>query len=350
MILFSAIELMERGLLPDGLTRWGIRRLFAKRIRETKSYSSDGSVETKAYIDAARDFPIAISTHLANDQHYEIPCDFFQYFLGPRRKYSCCYWNDTTSSLAEAEDDSLRITCERAQIVNGDRVLELGCGWGSLTLYLAEKYPKCRITAVSNSNLQRIFIEQQVLRLHAQDRVQVITADMKDFTTEQQFEKIVSVEMMEHMRNYPRLLKRIASWLAPQGIFFSHIFCHQKYPYVFETEGAENWMGRYFFTGGTMPSYNLLRICSDDLEVKTSWSWNGTHYAKTLNSWLRNFDRDRDKIIPILISTYGENNSIRWLHRWRIFLMACAELFAYHEGTEWFVGHYQLQHSRSSQQ
>jgi cyclopropane-fatty-acyl-phospholipid synthase len=347
MIVSSAIEIMERGLSPDSITRWGMRQLLGKRIHATRHFSSDGVIETKAFVDATKDSPIAIASNAANDQHYEMPPDFFRYILGPRRKYSCCFWSDATRSLAQAEEDSLQITCEHANIVDGDHVLELGCGWGSLTLYIAENFPQCRVMAISNSHHQRMFIEQQLEQLHAQDRVQVITADMKEFETTCRFDKIVSVEMLEHMRNYPRLLQRIATWMVPQGLFFAHVFCHRKYPYIFETTGAENWMGRYFFTGGTMPSFDLFRFCSDDLEVRTTWSWDGSHYARTLNAWLRNLDLNRNQIIPILISTYGKQDALRWLNRWRMFLMACAELFAYRCGTEWFVAHYQMQHARS---
>ncbi len=344
MMVASAIELMERGLCPDAFTRWGIRRLCDKRVRESQRFSPDGLEETRRFVEFMRDFPVSIATQEANAQHYELPPEFFHLFLGPRHKYSCCYWEPGVFNLAVAEEQSLAITCERADIHDGDDILELGCGWGSLTLYMAEKYPNSRIVALSNSATQRTYITEQLRTRKLVDRVEVVTADVKEFAPSRKFQRIVSVEMLEHMRNYPRLLRKIAAWLEPSGSLFVHIFCHRSYPYFFESHGAANWMGRYFFTGGTMPSFDLLRYCHDDLQVETAWPWNGTHYTKTLNAWLQNFDRHRSAIQPILENVYGRHEALRWLQRWRMFLMACAELFAYRDGKEWFVGHFRMVH------
>ena len=344
MMVASAIELMERGLCPDAVTRWGIRRLCDKRVRDSQRYSPDGLEETRRFVEFMRDFPVSVATQEANAQHYELPPEFFHHFLGPRHKYSCCYWEPDVLDLAAAEKRSLAITCERAGIQDGDSILELGCGWGSLTLYMAEHFPSSRIVALSNSASQRNYITEQLRTHNLMHRVDVVTADVKEFTPVGKFQRIVSVEMLEHMRNYPRLLRSIASWLEPRGSLFVHIFCHRSYPYFFESHGAANWMGRYFFTGGTMPSFDLLRYCHDDLQVETAWSWNGKHYTKTLNAWLHNFDRQRPELLPILETVYGEQEAPRWLQRWRMFLMACAELFAYQDGNEWFVGHFRMGH------
>lgn len=348
MLIASSIELMERGLIPDSLTRWGIRQLFHQRMRQYRHASPDGSLEARAFLEKLHDAPVAVATDLSKEQHYELPADFFCAFLGPRRKYSCCYFETESTSLQQAEEAALRITCDRAQILDGQKILELGCGWGSLTLFLAERFPNCKITAVSHSSSQRNYILEQLAGLRCSASVEIITADMTDFQAKDRYDRIVSVEMFEHMRNYPLFLRRLAKWLHPDGLLFIHFFCHQKYPYLFESEGAANWMGRYFFTGGTMPSFNLFRFCQDNLQIEKTWTWNGQHYARTLNAWLANFDRHRPAIKRILDSTYGPQAAHRWFHRWRLFLIACAELFAYREGNEWFVAHYLMRHSGDS--
>jgi cyclopropane-fatty-acyl-phospholipid synthase len=258
--------------------------------------------------------------------------------LGGHRKYSCCHWSDGTRTLDEAEAESLRITCARAGIGDGMDVLELGCGWGSLTLWMARRHPRSRITAVSNSGPQREFI-MDIARREGLDNVRVITADMNEFKTEAQFDRVVSIEMFEHMRNYETLLERIARWLRPDGRLFVHVFAHRSVPYAFETDGSSNWMGRYFFTGGIMPTPDLFGRFGHHLQVDRQWWWDGTHYERTANAWVRNLDARRREVMPILVDTYGPRDADRWFHRWRMFFLACAELFGDRGGEEWGVCH-----------
>ncbi len=331
-----AIELMERGWLPDGLVRHGIRRLLEKRRAEI---SAEGAtIRQQAFLKQLRGGPIALQTDKANEQHYEVPSAFFHTVLGPRLKYSSCLWPDPVSRLGEAEEEMLALTCERAGLADDMDILELGCGWGSLTLWMAEQYPKSRITAVSNSNSQRKFIEERAAA-KGLENVRVITSDMNDFMSADHFDRVVSVEMFEHMRNYELLLNRIDGWLKPDGKLFIHIFCHRDHVYPFDTDGDENWMGRYFFTGGLMPSEHLLKEFDRDLKVEQQWRVNGLHYARTLRAWLDRTDEQRDRVQPILDEAYGPKEGARWFQRWRVFFMACEELFAYRGGEEWFVTH-----------
>ncbi|MCB9939138.1 MAG: class I SAM-dependent methyltransferase [Planctomycetaceae bacterium] len=329
----NLIELAETGLVPDWLIRIGIRRLLAKRIQTvTVSKLAD-------FTDTLRNSPLAVATDVANDQHYEVPAAFFEKVLGPRLKYSSCFFDRTDASLAEAEVEMLRRTCERALIKDGMRVLELGCGWGSLTLWIAEQFPACDITAVSNSASQRSFIEARA-RERGLTNVRVITADMRDFATRETFDRIVSVEMFEHMRNYELLFRRVSKWLEPDGKAFVHVFCHRNSPYLFETEGAANWMGRHFFTGGMMPSEDLFSHFADDLAIEKQWRVNGMHYWRTCEAWLNNLDHHRDAILDCFRADLSDREAELSLQRWRIFFMACAELFRYRGGDEWFVSHY----------
>lgn len=327
----------EQGRVPDWLVRRGIRKLLNTRRRDLES-QSPGLTIARLHAAVASQ-PIAVSTHAANDQHYEVPAQFYESVLGPRLKYSCCYWEHGTATLAEAEDNSLRITAEHAELADGMNILELGCGWGSLSLWMAEKYPQSRITSVSNSHSQRRFIEAT-----ARDRgitnLDVVTADINVFRSIEAFDRVVSVEMFEHMRNHERLLDSIDSWLRPDGKLFVHVFCHRTTPYLFETDGAQNWMGRHFFTGGMMPSEDWLPGCSEQLHVDKQWQWNGSHYAKTCRVWLDNLDAAAEDLQPIFTKTYGRPDAIRWRQRWRMFFMACEELFATDGGNEWYVAHY----------
>ncbi|MEJ2576743.1 MAG: cyclopropane-fatty-acyl-phospholipid synthase [Gammaproteobacteria bacterium] len=336
----TAIGWVEQGLVPDKVSRAGIRRLLRERLRELSPDNPERVAERLSEFVAAMDAsPVAPLPEKANEQHYEVPAGFFELVLGPRCKYSSCYWGDGIETLEAAEEVALRMTCERAGLADGQRILELGCGWGSLTLYAAQRYPGAEITAVSNSHSQRARIE----RLAAERglaNVRVITADMNDFDIGQTFDRVVSVEMFEHMRNYRRLLARIGGWLVPGGRFFMHIFCHRNSPYTFVDRGPSDWMSRHFFSGGIMPSDDLPLHFQQDLTLVRRWRWNGRHYEQTLNAWLALMDRRREQVMPILRDTYGAAEADLWWVRWRLFFMACAELFGYAEGGEWWVSHY----------
>jgi len=324
---------VERGRVPDPLIRLGIRRLLRQRLRQIEGADSE------ALLDHMRSAPVAVHPAAANEQHYEVPAELFRRILGPRLKYSCCWWPEGVDSLAAAEDAALALTCERARLADGMEILELGCGWGSLALWMAERYPAARILAISNSAGQRRFIEGA-----AADRglgnLQVVTADMNDFDpVGRRFDRVVSIEMFEHMRNYRELLARIASWLVPDGRLFVHVFCHRRRPYLFEDRGPSDWMARHFFTGGLMPSADLFRHFEDDLVSEDFWRLGGEHYARTLEAWLAELDRRRQGVLELFAATYGTADAERWLHRWRLFFIACSELFAYRGGREWFVAH-----------
>jgi len=336
------IELADRGILPDRLIRFGIRRLDKKRLLdEDRGNERQQQALVEKFIDRMRQSPIAVLQHKANEQHYELPPAFFRHVLGRHLKYSGCYWPPGVNSLDQAEAAMLAMTCERARLTDGLRILELGCGWGSLSLWMAENYPASRIMAVSNSRAQREFIESNIAERNLQN-LQVITADMQDFSTDLQFDRVVSVEMFEHMRNWPRLLERISGWLTPEGRLFIHIFTHRRFAYTFEDTGDDNWMGRYFFSGGMMPSDNLLMVLQGPLMVEKHWQVNGRHYSRTAEAWLANLDKKRQDIMPIMQAVYGRDDAGIWFQRWRIFFMACAELWGYRKGREWLVSHYLL--------
>lgn len=325
------IELAERGLLPLPLLRVGVRRLLAKRLAEAAS----GPTVDDFAIELVRS-PVALVPDVANEQHYELPPEFFERTLGPNLKYSGAFWPDGTDSLGDAEEAMLRLTAGRAGLVDGQEILELGCGWGSLTLHMARRFPNAQITAVSNSAPQRRYIEAR-----APDNVRVVTADMNEFDAQRRFDRVVSVEMFEHMRNYRELLRRVRGWMKDDARLFVHVFCHQRYAYPFETEGDDNWMGQYFFTGGVMPSFDLFRRFDEDLVVEEDWAVNGSHYERTARAWRENLEEREREIMPVLRTTYGDE-ATRWYHRWRLFFLACEELFGYAGGTEWLIGHYRF--------
>ena len=339
----SLIELCERGLIPDPLTRYGIRRLCAQRLRDEGAFDLDQADQRfRSLLGELRHSPIAIETAAANEQHYEVPTRFFQLCLGNRLKYSSCYYPKGDESLDEAEVAMLSLYSERADLRDGQDILELGCGWGSLTLWMAEKYPNSRITAVSNSSTQRAHIES-VCRERGWKHVQVITCDVNLLQLEaDRFDRVVSVEMFEHMRNYGTLLASISGWLKADGKLFVHIFCHRSLMYPFETQGDDNWMGRYFFTGGLMPSADTLLHFQQRLAIEQRWLLPGSHYQKTANHWLANQDANETEVLQVLAAAYGEAEARRWHQRWRIFWMACAELFGYDGGNEWLVAHYRF--------
>ncbi|TBR12305.1 MAG: class I SAM-dependent methyltransferase [Lysobacter sp.] len=334
----------ERGRVPDALLRHGIRRLCAQRLRDEQAGSAaEQSARFQHRIDALRSSPVAIHTDAANAQHYELPPAFFEACLGPRLKYSGCYYQTGGETLAQAEMAMLELYGQRAQLADGQHILELGCGWGSLTLWMAERFPNARITAVSNSAPQRKHIER-ACRERGLSNVRVITQDVNHLVLEAAaFDRCVSIEMFEHMRNYQTLLARIASWLRPGGKLFVHIFAHRTCMYPFETAGDDNWMGRHFFTGGLMPASDTLLWFQRDLALEQRWHVDGTHYARTADHWLANQDQRRDEVMDILRGAYGRDSAKLWFNRWRIFWMSCAELFGYDGGREWLVAHYRFE-------
>ncbi|MET0282544.1 MAG: class I SAM-dependent methyltransferase [Steroidobacteraceae bacterium] len=337
------LGLAERGLLPDVLIRAGIRRLCAQRLAALQDTSMEGRQDRASHwLEQWRRGPVAIHTDVANAQHYEVPAGFFQHCLGPQLKYSGCYYLDASRTLAEAEECMLAMYGERAELRDGQDVLELGCGWGSLTLWMAGRYPRSRITAVSNSQSQREYIEEQC-RLRGYANVRVLTCDVSTLELAPgAFDRCVSVEMFEHVRNHALLLQRVAQWLRPRGKLFVHIFAHRQEAYPFETEGSDNWMGRHFFTGGMMPAADTLLHYQRDLQLEQRWLVDGTHYQRTANHWLQNQDLHREQIMPVLAATYGTALAPLWFQRWRMFFMACAELFGYAGGRQWLIAHYRF--------
>jgi len=346
MAMKLALRLVERGVMPKRLIRHGIRRLLAERLHEQQEiYGEDRERALRRWVSHMRADRIAPVPEKANEQHYEVPPDFFLAALGKRLKYSSGYYPTEHTTLDEAEDAMLTMTCERAGLADGQDVLELGCGWGSLTLWMAEKFPRSRFLAVSNSAPQRSFVMGRAASQGLQN-VEVLTRDMNEFTTDRSFDRVVSVEMFEHMRNWEELLGRVHRWLKPEARVFLHVFAHDRFAYPFEANDDSDWMSRYFFTGGMMPSCDLLENLEIPFEVERRWTVNGTHYARTAEDWLRNIEQRRERILPLLRSTYGDRQAETWFHRWRVFFLACAELFAYRGGDEWVVSHALLRPSR----
>jgi len=345
----NVIDLCEHGYIPDILARAGMRSLMQQRLVEEASH--DGEVRAQRFnrfLDELRASPIAVETKAANQQHYEVPAEFFHLHLGPRLKYSCCLYPAGTETLAQAGEAMLALYAERAGLRDGMRILDLGCGWGSLSLWLAEKYPNSRIVGLSNSHGQREFIQGRAAE-RGFGNLSILTGNVVDFDFPAQgvgqivpggFDRVLSIEMFEHMKNYGLLLAKIARWLKPDGRLFVHIFAHKLLAYHFEVQGRSDWMSQYFFTGGTMPSENLLLNFQDDLRLERQWWVSGRHYEKTSNHWLAGMDAQKAAIMKVFHAGYGEQQAARWFQRWRMFYMAVAELFGYAGGNEWGVAHY----------
>ena len=335
-----AVGLVERGLVPDALIRVGIRRLLRERLAEVADGDPARQAEiADAFVRTLGDAPLAPLPEKANEQHYELPPAFFAAVLGRHAKYSSGWWPDGVTTLDAAEQAALDATCERARLADGQQVLELGCGWGSLTLAMAARYPASRIVAVSNSHAQRGHIEAAA-RERGLGNVTVRTADVNVFDTGgERFDRIVSVEMFEHLRNWPEAFRRVAAWLAPGGLFFQHVFAHRGAPYAFDVRDASDWMSRHFFSGGMMPSDDLALRCQDDLRVVRRWRWDGTHYARTSEAWLAKMDAAKGELRALFVATYGADEADRWWVRWRLFFLSVAELFAHDGGRCWYVLH-----------
>lgn len=327
-----AVDLAETGRLPDAVVRLGIRHLIRQRLREENAHASE---RYRKLVEELRSAPIAVDADAANEQHYEVPPAFFRLTLGPRLKYSACYWGEGAQTLAEAETAMLELTLSRAGIEDGMRVVDLGCGWGAFTLFAAARLPRSEFLAVSNSRAQQSYIAEQA-RVLGLANVHTHRADVNSLDLEGEFDRVVCVEMFEHVRNHAALLKRISGWLAPAGRLFVHVFCHHRLMYPFETAGDGNWMGRNFFTGGLMPAKDTLQNFQDDLAIRRTWQISGEHYRRTARAWLANLDAHRHAVADAL----GSDGDPRMLGRWRLFFMACEELFGWNEGREWHLCHY----------
>lgn len=341
----DVIDLCERGLIPDPLTRYGMRKLMEKRLVDEAN--GDGELRSRrfnTFLAELKAAPIAIETKAANEQHYEVPAAFFHKHLGPQLKYSCCLYPTGNESLAEAEEHMLKLYAERAGLKDGMRILDVGCGWGSLSTWLARQYPNSQIVGLSNSNGQREFIQARA-RERGLGNLTIYTGNIVsfDFSAEQLgagFDRVMSIEMFEHMKNYGLLLEKISRWMKADAKLFVHIFVHKLLAYHFEDKEQDDWMSRYFFTGGTMPSENLLLHFQDHVKIETQWWVDGRHYEKTSNHWLAGLDANKAECMEILKKGYGEKEALLWFNRWRMFYLAVAEFFGYAEGNEWGVGHY----------
>lgn len=340
----SIIDWVERGFVPDALIRVGIRQRLARKLRDEHLFDVEKqSARIQALMDELAESPIAIETDKANEQHYEVNSNFFEVVLGRHLKYSSGLWPSGVDGLDAAEEAMLKASCEHAEIANGQRILELGCGWGSLSLWMATQYPDSQITSVSNSASQKQFIDAKAKSLGLVN-LEVITSDVNQLHLETKFDRVVSVEMFEHVRNYRALMARIGGWLKPDGCLFVHIFCHRFLAYPFEVLSENDWMARYFFSGGLMPAADTLLHFQDDLRLESRRLYSGEHYARTLRAWLDKMDANRGKVGPILQQVYGSDWRI-WAQRWRLFFMACEELFAYDRGQAWQVAHYRFRKS-----
>jgi len=352
-----AMRLAERGLLPDPALRLGIRHLLRQRLDESHHEDHETAAAlTQRFLDSLKTAPLAVLPDKANEQHYELPPALFQAMLGPQRKYSCCWWPEGVDTLEAAEEAALAETASRAGLADGQRILELGCGWGSLSLWMASHFPNAEILAISNSASQREFIEGKAAHRGLRN-LRVLTRDFNSFgegddpdvgALAQRFDRIVSVEMFEHLRNWPQAFRKVAGWLRDDGRFFMHVFAHRDAPYAFEVRDATDWMSQHFFSGGMMPSDDLALLCQDDLALQQRWRWDGRHYARTAAAWLQRLDAHRAELMPVFESVYGAADAPMWWQRWRLFLLSVEELFAYDRGQQWWVSHYLFAPRRTS--
>ncbi|EXB48301.1 (S)-coclaurine N-methyltransferase [Morus notabilis] len=332
-----ALTSLERNLLPDAVMRRLTRLLLASRLRSGYKPSSELQLaDLLRFALSLREMPIAIQTDQPKVQHYELPTSFFKLVLGENLKYSCCYFENKSRSLEDAEKAMLELYCERSGLRDGHTVLDVGCGWGSLSLYVAKKYRNCKVTGICNSKTQKAHIEERCRELQLQN-VKIIVADISTFEMEGSYDRIFSIEMFEHMKNYRDLLKKISGWMEEDGLLFVHYFCHKAFAYHFEDVNEDDWITRYFFTGGTMPSANLLLYFQDDVSIVNHWLVSGNHYAQTSEEWLKRMDKNKALIKPIMESTYGKESAVKWTVYWRTFFIAVAELFGYNNGEEWMV-------------
>ena len=333
----AATRIADHVTVPDVVARFAIETL----VRQTQvSLPDDGEATTRDFAEAMKGRPIAAHPEAANAQHYEVPAEFFELVLGPRRKYSCCLYEGADTTLVLAEERALTETVSRARLRQGMRILELGCGWGSLSLFMAERLPQSTILAVSNSNSQRAFIEGQA-RERGLDNLQVVTADVNGFDPGETFDRVVSVEMFEHVSNWPELLSRVRPWLNADGLLFLHVFSHARVPYRFNHEDPNDWIAQHFFTGGIMPSHDLIGAFDDLFEIVETWRWNGRNYERTARDWLANMDRNQARVMKALEPVYGDDVRV-WWRRWRLFFLATAGLFGHRAGEEWGVSHHLL--------
>ena len=349
MITITLDKLLAQGWIPDFLIRFGVKILLRNKIKNQKIPNIEKRQSKKVeFVNNLKNQPIAIKTSEANEQHYELPPSFFEEILGDRLKYSCGYWDeflppsDCANKLNQSEEAMLELTCSRADIKNGQKILDLGCGWGSLSIYMAENYPESKITALSNSSTQIEYINS-IAKEKELDNLKAVIADINTYKSNNTFDRIISIEMFEHMRNYEALMSKLSKLLRNKGKLFIHIFSHHTYPFAYVNKSSSDWMARYFFAGGTMPSQDLLHYFLEDFHLENQWAVSGKHYKQTLEAWLYKMDNKKETIWPIFLEVYGKKEAKKWWNYWRTFFLSCAEFFGMNEGNEWFISHYLFQ-------